>query len=437
MIVLRDYQKEISQKAHDKLLSLGMVYLSMEVRTGKTLTALNTCKLYHKGWANFKVLIITKKKAIKDIEQQCKDFNFKATVINYESVNKVDSSNLDIIILDEAHSIGAYPKPTNRFKDIKEILKNSNRYTRIIFLSGTPSPESYSQLYHQFAVSNEFNPFKDYVNFYKWANDYVDKQEKRVANGFIATDYSNAYKDKIDKILNPYFISYSQNEAGFNQRVNEEILIVEMKPITYQLTKKLIKDDIVEGNNNVILADTAVKKQSKLHQLFSGTIKFEDGSTQTIDKTKAEFIRDKFKGKKIAIFYIFKQEFELLKEVFSNFTLEPTEFNEYNDLVFLGQIRSVREGLNLSSADCLIMYNIDFSAISYLQGKDRMTSKNRTKENKVYWIFSKGGIESKIYKAVVNKKDYTLSYFKQDYENGKPSTKQDNKGFGGQGLLFN
>ena len=436
MITLRPYQKEISEKAHKILLSKGLVYLSMEVRTGKTLTALNVCKLYHTGWDNFKVIIVTKKKAIKDIQQQCEDFNIKATVINYESVTKIDSSNLDILILDEAHSIGAFPKPTNRFKDIKSILTKENKHTRVIYLSGTPSPESYSQLFHQFKVSDQYTPFKDYVNFYKWSKTFVNETQKRVANGFMATDYSDAKKTKIDEILKPYFISYTQDEAGFKQQVNEEVLTVKMKDITYSLIKKLVKDDIIEGKENVILADTAVKKQSKIHQLNSGTIKFEDGTSKTIDTSKAEFIKSKFKGKKIAIFYIFKQEFELLKEIFPNFTLEPTEFNTSNELVFLGQIRSVREGLNLSSADCLIMYNIDFSAISYLQGKDRMTSKDRIKENKVYWIFAKDGIEEKIYKSVINKKDYTLSYFKRDYENRKPSTKQDNKGVRKQGLLF-
>ena len=127
--------------------------------------------------------------AIKDIEQQCKDFGIDAIVINYESVTKVDSSNLDILILDEAHSIGAYPKPTNRFKDIKSILTKENRYTRIIYLSGTPSPESYSQLFHQFRVSDEFSPFKDYTNFYKWAKDYVKVTQKQLGYGLI-NDYS-------------------------------------------------------------------------------------------------------------------------------------------------------------------------------------------------------------------------------------------------------
>jgi len=43
-----------------------------------------------------------------------------------------------------------------------------------------------------------------------------------------------------------------------------------------------------------------------------------------------------------------------------------------------------------------------------------MTTKERL-ENQVYWIFSKGGIEYDIYKAVTKKKDYTINHFKQDF----------------------
>jgi len=37
------------------------------------------------------------------------------------------------------------------------------------------------------------------------------------------------------------------------------------------------------------------------------------------------------------------------------------------------------------------------------------------KTNDVYWIFSKGGIEEKIYDTVLCKKDYTLSAFTKDF----------------------
>jgi hypothetical protein len=43
-----------------------------------------------------------------------------------------------------------------------------------------------------------------------------------------------------------------------------------------------------------------------------------------------------------------------------------------------------------------------------------MTTKDRL-ENQVYWIFSKGGIEKDIYKAVTKKKDYTISHFKNNF----------------------
>ena len=77
------------------------------------------------------------------------------------------------------------------------------------------------------------------------------------------------------------------------------------------------------------------------------------------------------------------------------------------------QIVSGREGISLRKAEALIYYNIDFSATSYWQSRDRMTTKDRL-YNKIYWIFSYNGIEDEIYRAVVKKKDYTLNHFKRD-----------------------
>ena len=105
---------------------------------------------------------------------------------------------------------------------------------------------------------------------------------------------------------------------------------------------------------------------------------------------------------------------EALKETFNNWTNEIEEFNTKKDSVFLVQILSGREGINLSIADSLIFYNIDFSATSYFQARDRLTSKTRSKDNNVFWLFSDGGIENKIYKCVKNKQDYTLNHFKND-----------------------
>jgi hypothetical protein len=73
----------------------------------------------------------------------------------------------------------------------------------------------------------------------------------------------------------------------------------------------------------------------------------------------------------------------------------------------------------LSSAEALVYYNIDFSAISYWQSRDRMTTINR-KRSDIFWVFAKDGIEWQIYKAVAKKKDFVLQTFKTWQVNIKP-----------------
>jgi hypothetical protein len=180
--------------------------------------------------------------------------------------------------------------------------------------------------------------------------------------------------------------------------------------------KKLEKDLVVEGKDEVILADTPVKLMQKLHQLWSGTVKFESGNSMVIDTTKAEFIKLRFSTNKIGIFYKFKEELNALQQVFSDsLTTELDKFDNEGYQVIALQIVSGREGISLKNADCLVFYNIDFSATSYWQARDRLTTMDRL-FNKVYWIFSKDGIEDKIYKAVKAKKKYTVNIFKKDYK---------------------
>jgi hypothetical protein len=183
------------------------------------------------------------------------------------------------------------------------------------------------------------------------------------------------------------------------------------------IVKKLERDLVVEGKDEVILADTPVKLMQKLHQLWSGTVKFESGNSMVIDLSKAEFIKERFSGSKIGIFYKFKEELNALSQVFGpeNLTTDIDEFNSTDKNIAL-QIVSGREGISLKNADYLVFYNIDFSATSYWQARDRLSFLGRL-TNKIYWIFSIGGIEDKIYKAVKAKKKYTLNIFKKDYEN--------------------
>lgn len=411
-MILRDYQESISTDAAKMLQWLKIVYLSMQPRTGKTLTALVTSEKFGAK----SVLFLTKKKAIGSVMSDYDQLgpSFKLVCINYEQIyNLSPSYEFDLVILDEAHVLGQFPTMAERSKELRKLCVDKP----IIYLSGTPTPEGYSQLFHQFHISS-FSPFKDYATFYKWAKDFVTVQQ-RFFYGRKINDYSKADKEKVDQLTKHLFISYTQAEAGFKQEVKEVVLKVPMARGTYWLAEYLRKKRVYVGKDGEeVLADTNVKLQQKLHQIFSGSVIDEKKNAIVFDNSKAKFIKEYFAGKKIAIFYKFRAEYIMLVSVFGHdrLTESPEEFNNSDDLVFVSQIISAREGTNLSTADCLIFFNIDFSAVSYWQARERMQVKDRVKESVIYWIFSEGGIEEKVYKSVVKKQDYTLSHFKKDYQ---------------------
>lgn len=409
MIYLRNYQKEISEQAAELLRTRKIAYLSMECRTGKTITAFEAARIFGAK----RVLIVSKLKALKGIAD---DYNalraqenalFSLEMINYESAHKI-ADCFDLVILDEAHSLGAFPRPSKRAQALKLVCNG----LPIIYLSGTPSPESFAQLYHQFWVSS-FSPFPQ-SNFYKWAKDGFVNIKQRQINGYLINDYSDADEAKIKAVAGGLFLSYSQQDAGFFTLSDEYILRVQMRPDTAQLLQTMKRDRVARIGENIILGDTPAKLLTKLHQIGGGTIITEGGEHLLIDASKAEYIKRVFDGRKIAIFYVYQSEAELLYRVFPNHTEDAHTFQQSGkDCVFIAQVKKAREGVRLDTADALIFYNLEYSYLSYEQGKNRILSKERETPAPVYFIVSNCGIESAILDAVHNKKDFTLSYYRR------------------------
>lgn len=310
------------------------------------------------------------------------------------------------------HNCGSFPKPGKGTKLFRELFYNTPQ----IWLSGTPCPESYSQIYHQFWVSKH-SPFSE-PNFYKWAHKYVNIKQRVLPQG-VVNDYSDARLDEISPIIEPYMIRFTQAQAGFVNQIEEEILWVPQPQILKDLTKRIVADGVVVGKTHTISADGAAALQQKIHQIHSGTILFdpvegEPRASMTLSNFKVDFIRDRFAGQKVVIFHKFTAEGKaLLAGLGDTATNDIDEFRSTDKSIVL-QIVSGREGLNLSEAEAIVYYNIDFSSLSYWQSRDRLTTMER-RYSKVYWVFGEGGIESKIYKAVLEKRDYTVNIFRKDF----------------------
>lgn len=401
-------QLMLANKALKVLHSFGIVYTALEMRVGKSRVSLKTAELY--GAKN--VLFVTKKKAISSVQEdyQVERFQFKLTVTNYEQLNNLSNpEQYDFIIVDEASMIGAYPKPSQRAKNLKKIVGKKP----LMLLSGTPTPESYSQIYHQFWIS-ERSPFTQ-SNFYSWAREFVKVKEMYIKSNRVR-NYDDAIVEKVKMFIEKHFVVYTQKEAGFlRSEVFEKIFSVKMDPRIDFLKRSLLKDKYYKfKDGQEIVCDSAVKLQGKIHQLSSGTVITEDGTLKFLDDSKARFIKQNYTGQKIAIFYKYQAEGNILKTVFPDCTSDPLEFNA-TDKVFVCQIQAGAMGINLSTADILIFYNIDFSATNYWQSRARLQNFDRKSLPEVHYLFSENGIEEKVYQTVKNKLDYTTKYFKKDF----------------------
>jgi hypothetical protein len=408
-VTLRPYQREAADKLVNIVKSQRIAYLSGMVRTGKTMTVLAAVQSI--GYAS--VLIVTKKKAIKSIEMDRDAMGLTdiVTVTNYEQLPKFRSRSYGLLIVDEAHGVGAFPKPSKRYRDLQAIHRSA-----VLLMSGTPSPESYSQLYHQFALGGSASPWAGYRNFYGWAKEYVRVKQKYVGTGQTVNDYSDADKARIFRDIGHLVVKMTQEQAGFETQIEEHVHRVKMRPITYRLARRIMKDGVIGSPRcRAVVADTGAKVMSKVQQIFGGAVITERHGAVKFDDSKARFVAGRFGDTKHAILYKFTAEGDMLKAAYAGrWTDSPEVFNSTSGMTYIGQVQASREGVNLSSAEHLVFVGIDFAALSYLQGRDRASYLGRTSPPQVHWVFADGGIEPDVYRTVRGKVDYTVQHFKYD-----------------------
>src|SRR5688572_7406107 len=168
---LKTHQVEAVTKGVSMLRRNRILFLIFWMRKGKTLTSLSICDECLRHTENARVLFISELNPLPSIRSDYEMMDspsFELVTVNYESVHKHLKEKYNIIIIDECHKIGQYPKPGVYGKRVKQICENK----AVIYLSATPTPESGSQIYHQLWVST-YSPFAKWTNFYLWAREFV------------------------------------------------------------------------------------------------------------------------------------------------------------------------------------------------------------------------------------------------------------------------
>jgi len=385
------HQIDISSQALDILRKNMIVYLAMQERTGKTLTSILICEQTKMN----NILVITKKKALDGWNDTLSKYQHKKNYfcINYESLHKCTFIP-DLVIIDEAHSnLGAYPKIGKTWKEVYKFTKGKP----IIYLSATPSAQTYAQLYHQLKLSS-WTPWIKYANFYNWHKTYGI--EKIIfLGGRQLKQYDEVKSEMVMNEVKHLFISYTRTELGFEHEPNDIIHYVELSSETKSYYNTLLKDRIVNIAGEDVIADTTMALRTKLHQIEGATLKHEDKNLFLAKTDKIDYIIKTWgDSKDLVIFYQYQNELSLLKQTFKSATiLQGTSF---------------AEGVDLSMYETCVVYSMDFSTAKYTQRRARQCNMKRDTPIDFHFLLVKGAISEQVYNTVaINRVNFVDSYF--------------------------
>lgn len=376
----------------------GYVYVFGQPRCGKTLTAI---LMAEQGSKVRNVMVLTKKNAIDGWLKftQSPDLTKKYTVINYEQLGSVvnnkivfkyQPSDYQLVIVDESHNYGKFPKPSNRYK----VLRAFARDMLHIHLSGTPIIESPCSIYHQMNIS-KYSPFK-HSNFYRFHDEFGIKSTKYYG-GMQIVEYKG-YKPELLKYVDQFTYKMTQEDAGITERASDVVHYVELSEETKRFYNDVLRSNIVRYNGEQYLLDTTLKLRTALHQIEGGAIKLEDEYVDLGFREKIDYIMSNFgDSDTVGIMCHFIGEQRILKSIFKHARIYSSSAHA--------------EGVDLSHLEHFVIYSSDYSGAKFVQRRERIINMNGSNTTDVHHILVKGGISEQVYKVVSNKADFNNSIF--------------------------
>ena len=390
------HQIATAAKALEILKLKGYVYINGQPRSGKTLTSILVAE---QTKAN-NIIVLTKKAAIdgwlKFTEQSSKNF----TVINYEQLGRIEGRSIkykynpndfQLIIIDESHNIGAFPKPSSRQK----IIRGFANQLPHIHLSGTPVIESACAIYHQMAISR-YNPFYTIRTFYEFHNIYGIKDYIWI-RGQQVPQYDK-FKPELLELIKAFTVYMSQADAGITTSIDDKLHYIELNPELKELYNQLFTKKVITINGIEYLADSTMKLRTALHQLEGGTLKVDNEYINLPYNDKVLYILNNFgDSEDIGIMCHFLEERNKLSKIFKHAKLFSSNAHA--------------EGVDLSHLKHFIIYSSDYSGARFVQRRERIANINGSNTTTVHHLLVKKAISEKVYNTVSKKRDFNNETF--------------------------
>ena len=419
---MRDYQKRIK----DLMVEHPRLALFVDMGCGKTLTTLKAleqikgktlliapirvCETVWREEAtkwnirlSFSLLRGTPKERINALKLDTDVYLINPELLGW-LFHQRELPEFNTLVIDESSLFKS--SKTERFKILKRQLKS---FERRYILTGTPSPNSYTDLWSQIGILDNgkrlgtaFGRFRDLY----FESDYL---------GFTWTIRQGA-KEKIETLLTDIVVRLDAKEYLEIPELTEIDVEVNLSPAELGQYQKFAKEMITDFGDQKLTALSAGALYAKLSQLANGMVYLEEGVVHTLHKRKLETLVEIVEtiNSPVIITYKYIHERDEIMKLFPKAVLfnkgdskkHIEDWNAGKIDQLLIHPKSGGHGINCQEGGHhIIWFGMVSSLEEYLQTNKRLHRSGQLKPVIVYRLISKETVDEKIAKTLSCKND--------------------------------
>lgn len=332
-------------------------------------------------------------------------------IINRENVQwliEESGINLDIdmIVIDELSSFKNHN--TKRFRSL---LKIRPKVSRIVGLTGTPTPNGLMDLWAQFRILDRGERLGRFITKYRADYFMPDKRNGQIIYSYKPLPYA---EEAIYRKISDITISMKSTDHLKMPELISSEYTVQLSDEELSHYEELKRDLVLTLGDGEITAANAASLSNKLSQMANGAVYDDSGSVVSIHERKLDALEDLIEaanGKPVLVAYWFKHDLtritERLKKLHIPFSCldDSTSIRRWNAgeiPVALIHPASAGHGLNLQSGgSTLVWFGVTWSLELYQQTVARLWRQGQTSQTVVVQhIVTKATIDNRIMKAL-------------------------------------
>lgn len=323
----------------------------------------------------------------------------------------------DMVIIDEMSSFKNHQ--AKRFKSLKSVRKH---ITRIVGLTGTPSPNGLTDLWAQIYLLDEGHRLGRTLTEYR--NNYFIPASRNATTIFSYEPLPGADVLIQDRLRDICISLAAKDYLNLPEKImNTRYIKLDDK--AEKAYKTLEKQRILEMQDQIIDAGSAGVLAGKLLQLANGAMYVVTDPEQPKNKTVVNVHDNKLEafmelveaeeGKHMLVFYNFQHDLSRIKEALKKKKLRVAELKSKDDIlswnqgnidILLAHPASAAYGLNLQDGgNIVVWFGLNWSLELYQQANARLYRQGQTQPVYIHHLVVSGSVDEDVMMALDKKDD--------------------------------